>query len=109
MAQHGSDNKEVFIGSAMQFMQAGQNMAQQFMDFIGKAGNPAGTVPPAADPQALTALQKQYTDQQMSLWQSVLAKQQGSEENFKVAAEPGEIQGRTVTLKGRYRPAGASR
>ena len=47
MAQHGSDNKEVFIGSAMQFMQAGQNMAQQFMDFIGKAGNPAGSAPPA--------------------------------------------------------------
>lgn len=74
----------------MQFIQAGQNMAQQFMDFIGKAGNPAETVPPAADPQALTALQKQYTDQQMSLWQSVLAKQQGGEENFKVTAESGD-------------------
>ena len=90
MAQHGSDEKNAFMGSAMQFMQVGQNMAQQFMDFIGKAGNPAGTVPPAADPQALTALQKQYTDQQMSLWQSVLAKQQGREENFKVAAESGD-------------------
>lgn len=28
---------------------------------------------------------------------------------YVVAAEPGELQGRTVTLKGRYRPAGASR
>ena len=90
MTQHGSDDKDAFMAKTMQFMQAGQNMAQQFMDFIGKAGNPAGTVPPAADPQALTALQKQYADQQMSLWQSVLAKQQGSEENFKVAAEPGD-------------------
>jgi polyhydroxyalkanoate synthase len=90
MAQHGSDENNAFMDSAMQFMQVGQNMAQQFMDFIGKAGNPAGTVPPAADPQALTALQKQYTDQQMSLWQSVLAKQQGREENFKVAAESGD-------------------
>ena len=90
MTQHGSDDKDAFMATTMQFMQAGQNMAQQFMDFIGKAGNPAGTVPPAADPQALTALQKQYADQQMSLWQSVLAKQQGSEENFKVAAEPGD-------------------
>ena len=58
MTQQGSDNKDAFMGSAMQFMQAGQNMAQQFMDFIGKAGNPAGSVPPAADPQALTALQE---------------------------------------------------
>ena len=90
MTQQGSDNKDAFMGSAMQFMQAGQNMAQQFMDFIGKAGNPAGSVPPVADPQALTALQKQYSDHQMSLWQSVLAKQQGSEEGFKVAAEPGD-------------------
>ena len=90
MTQHGSDDKDAFMATTMQFMQAGQNMAQQFMDFIGKAGNPAGTVPPAADPQALTALQKPYADQQMSLWQSVLAKQQGSEENFKVAAEPGD-------------------
>ena len=90
MAQHGSDNKEAFIGSAMQFVQAGQNMAQQFMDFIGKAGNPAGSAPPAADPQALTALQKQFTDQQLSLWQSVLAKQQGSEEGFKVSPDAGD-------------------
>jgi len=78
------------MGSAMQFMQAGQNMAQQFMDFIGKAGNPAGSVPPAADPQALTALQKQFSDQQMSLWQSVLARQQGREESFKVNPEAGD-------------------
>ena len=90
MAQHGSDNKEAFIGSAMQFVQAGQNMAQQFMDFIGKAGNPAGSAPPAADPQALTALQKQFTDQQLSLWQSVLAKQQGNEEGFKVSPDAGD-------------------
>ncbi|MGV0974442.1 MAG: class I poly(R)-hydroxyalkanoic acid synthase [Azonexus sp.] len=90
MTQQGSGDKDAFMSSAMQFMQAGQNMAQQFMDFIGKAGNPSGTVPSAADPQALTALQKQFTDQQMSLWQSVLAKQQGSEESFKVAADLGD-------------------
>jgi polyhydroxyalkanoate synthase subunit PhaC len=90
MTQQGSGDKDAFMSSAMQFMQAGQNMAQQFMDFIGKAGNPSGTVPSAADPQALTALQKQFTDQQMSLWQSVLAKQQGGEESFKVAADPGD-------------------
>jgi hypothetical protein len=37
MAQ-GSHNNDAFMGSAAQFMQAGQNMMQQFMDYLGKAG-----------------------------------------------------------------------
>ena len=90
MAHQGSNNNDAFLGSAMQFMQAGQNMAQQFMEFLGKAGNPTVTPPPAIDPQQLTELQKQFTDQQMSLWQSVLAKQQGQPESFKVTPEPGD-------------------
>lgn len=90
MAQ-GSNNNDAFLGSAMQFMQAGQNMAQQFMDYLGKAGVPAAQVPPpAADPQALTALQKQYMDQQMSLWQAMLNKQPGQEQSFKVLPESGD-------------------
>lgn len=36
----GSNNNDAFIGAAMQFMQAGQGMAQQFMDFLGKAAGP---------------------------------------------------------------------
>ena len=75
----------------MQFMQAGQNMAQQFMDYLGKAsGNAAPVQLPPADPQALTALQKQFMDQQMSLWQAMLAKQQGGEQHFKVEPQPGD-------------------
>ena len=89
MAQ-GSNGNDAFFGSAMQFMQAGQNMTQQFLDYLGKAGNQAAAVPPAVDPQALTALQKQFMDQQMSLWQSVLTKQQGKDESFKVSPEPGD-------------------
>lgn len=89
MAQ-GSNNNDAFLGSATQFMQAGQNMMQQFMDYLGQAGSPAGGVPPSADPQAVTALQKQFMDQQMSLWQAVLGKQQGQEAAFKVAPEPGD-------------------
>lgn len=92
MAQQGSNSNDAFLGSAMQFMQAGQDMAQQFMEFLGKSGTPApspAAVPPV-DPQALTALQKQLMDQQMSLWQSMLAKQQGQEETFKVTPEPGD-------------------
>ena len=57
MTQQGSGNKDAFMGSAMQFMQAGQDMAKQFMDFIGQAGNPTAATPPPADPQAMTALQ----------------------------------------------------
>ena len=91
MTQQGSGNKDAFMGSAMQFMQAGQNMMQQFMDYLGKSAGQAGAMPqPVADPQALTALQKQFMDQQMSLWQSVLGKQQGQEPAFKVAPEPGD-------------------
>jgi len=90
MSQQGSNNNDAFLGSAMQFMQAGQNMAQQFMEFLGKAGNPTVAQPPVADPQALTALQKEFSDRQMSLWQSVLAKQQGQVPAFKVAPEPGD-------------------
>jgi len=90
MAQ-GSNNNDAFLGSAMQFMQAGQNMAQQFMDYLGKASGNAAPVPlPPADPQALTALQKHYMDQQMSLWQAMLAKQQGGEQSFKVEPQPGD-------------------
>ena len=90
MAQGPNDN-DAFMGSATQFMQAGQNMMQQFMDYLGKTGNSAAKVPPpAVDPQAMTALQKQFMDQQMSLWQSVLGKQQGQEPVFKVAPEPGD-------------------
>src|SRR5262245_10514680 len=85
MAQ-GSNDNDVFLGSAMQFMQAGQNMAQQFMEYLGKTANPAPAVPPpVVDPQALNALQKQFMDQQMSLWQAILAKQPGQEQSFKVA------------------------
>ena len=89
MAQ-GSNNNDAFLGSAMQFMQAGQDMAKQFMDYLGKA-NPGGVAaPPALDPQAMTALQKSFAEQQMALWQSVLGKHQGQQESFKVMPEAGD-------------------
>jgi polyhydroxyalkanoate synthase len=89
MAQ-GSNNNDAFAGSAAQFMQAGQNMMQQFMDYLGKAGSQAGATPPQVEPQALTELQKQFMDQQMSLWQAVLNKKPGQDPAFKVAPEPGD-------------------
>jgi polyhydroxyalkanoate synthase len=90
MSQQGFGNDGAFFGAAMPFMQAGQNMAQQFMDFLGKAGNPAAANVPPADPQALNELQRRFMDQQMQLWQSILDRQQGREHSFKVAAEPGD-------------------
>ena len=91
MTQNSNDNAG-FSGSALPFMQAGQQMAQQFMDYLGKQF--PGTAPmaalPAADPQALTALQKQYMDQQMSLWQAMLARQKGETQTYKVEPEPGD-------------------
>jgi polyhydroxyalkanoate synthase subunit PhaC len=90
MAQQGSGNNDALLGSAREFMQAGQNMAQQLMDFLGKAGNPAAVQTPPADPQALADLHKQHMDQQMSLWQSVLSRQPGGEEISKVPADPGD-------------------
>jgi polyhydroxyalkanoate synthase subunit PhaC len=86
----GSNNNEAFLGSAMQFMQAGQSMAQQFMDYLGKNAQALGNPPPQADPQALTALQKNFMDQQMSLWQAMLDKQKGAPQSFKVEPEPGD-------------------
>ncbi|MBL8430666.1 MAG: class I poly(R)-hydroxyalkanoic acid synthase [Dechloromonas sp.] len=89
MAQ-GSNSNDAFAGSAAQFMQNGQNMMQQFMDYLGKAGGQVGPMVPPIDPQAVTALQKQFMDQQMSLWQSVLNKKPGQDPAFKVAQEPGD-------------------
>lgn len=90
MTQQGSNNNDAFFGAGSPFMQAGQNMTQQFMDFLSKAGNPHTASPPPVDPQALTSMQREFMDQQMRLWQSVLAKQQGKEEDFKVAPEAGD-------------------
>lgn len=88
MAQ-GSDNNQAFLASAMQFLQAGQGYAQQFMEQFSKQAGIADQAP-ALDPQALTALQKEFMDRQMSLWQSVLAKQQGQAPTFEVRPEPGD-------------------
>jgi polyhydroxyalkanoate synthase len=90
MAQQGSEYSDAFMGSALQFLRAGQDMTQQFVAFIGKAGNPAAGEPPAADPRALSALQETFMNQQVSLWQAVLARQQGAPETFRVSADAGD-------------------
>ena len=87
---HGSNNNDAFFGSAMQFMQAGQGMMQQFLDAMAQSGNP--NVPPLpVDPQTVTALQKKYADQQLALWQAVMTRhQQGAAPEFTVTPEPGD-------------------
>lgn len=92
MSQQGSNNNDAFLGSAVQFMKAGQSMAQQFMEFLGKAAQqPAPTAKPAIpDPQALTGLQQEFFQQQVALWQSMLAKSQGKAAEYAVVPEPGD-------------------
>ena len=91
MSQQGSNNNDAFLGSAAQFMQAGQSMAQQFMEFLGKAAQQAPAAKPAIpDPQALTGLQQEFFQQQAALWQSMLAKSQGKAAEYAVAPEPGD-------------------
>jgi polyhydroxyalkanoate synthase subunit PhaC len=93
MANQGSNNNDNIFGSANPFMQAGQDMAQQFMALISKASAgqvPGNMPPPVADPQALTGVQRKFMDQQLQLWQSMLAKQQGKAQEFKVLPESGD-------------------
>ena len=86
----GSNRNDAFFGSAMQFMQAGQQVAQQIFESFSQSvpGTPAELT---LDPQALTALQKKYSEQQLALWHSVLGKHQGAPEvDFSVSPEPGD-------------------
>lgn len=81
----GSKNDDAFLTAATQFMQAGQNMMQQFLEHLGKSG-----MPPPADSHSLTTLQRRFVEQQLSLWQSVLDKQHGKVPTFSVLPEPGD-------------------
>ncbi|HMV00979.1 MAG TPA: class I poly(R)-hydroxyalkanoic acid synthase, partial [Rhodocyclaceae bacterium] len=88
----GSQKNDAFLNAAMQFMQAGQNATQQFLNFVAQAGEPAGKPVAPADPKAMTDLQKAYMEQHGRLWQAILARglAQAEEGNFKVAPEPGD-------------------
>ena len=67
-----------FLQNAAQFMQAGQNMLQQFMGAVGQMSsmnNANVQIPQEA--QLVTNLQREYALKQMELWQSIMQKQQG--------------------------------
>lgn len=89
MAQQGFNDNNPF-GAANPFLQMGQQMAQQWTSFLQKTGMPESQVAGNIDPQALTALQKEFTDQQMRLWESILNRQQGKPAEFAVQPEPGD-------------------
>ena len=77
--------KPDFMQSAMQFMQAGQSMMQQFFGALGKVGNLAQSIQkPADEAQAFGALQQEYAQKQLELWQSIMQKQQGKEASFAI-------------------------
>ncbi len=80
----------MFLNAQNPFMQMGQNMSKQFMDFFGQQAQSGTMPPPVFDPQALTALQKSFSEQQLMLWQSVLSKHQGQTPEFEVTPEAGD-------------------
>lgn len=88
----GSNKNDAFLGAAMQFMQAGQNAAQQFMNFVAQAGDAPTAAKRPADPKAMSDLQKAYLEQHARLWQAILARgaAPAADEGFKVAPEPGD-------------------
>jgi len=88
----GSNNNDAFYGSVVQFMQAGQNMAQNFLSFLGRAAGERTVPEPKVDSQALTSLQKSFLNEQMRLWESIMARGQGegSGNRFAVTPEPGD-------------------
>lgn len=78
-----------------QFFQAGQSMAQGFVSFLQQMPQTGITPPPVQIPpqaEELTALQKQFMAQQAQLWQAMLARSQGKDQDapFKVEPEPGD-------------------
>lgn len=86
----GSNNSDVFYGSVVQFMQAGQTMAQHFLAFLGSAAGEPGAPEPKVDPIALTSLQKGFLNEQMQLWESITARGQRKNNGFAVTPEPGD-------------------
>ena len=92
MTQETNQNqKPDFMQSAMQFMQAGQSMMQQFFGALGKVGNLAQSIQkPADEAQAFGALQQEYAQKQLELWQSIMQKQQGKEASFAVVPPKGD-------------------
>ncbi|MBS1190235.1 MAG: Poly(R)-hydroxyalkanoic acid synthase, class [Rhodocyclaceae bacterium] len=87
----GFNNNDALYGSVVHFLQAGQNMAQHFLSFLGKAANERVAPEPALDPQALNSLQQSFLDEQMRLWQSIMARSQGKADgSFAISPEPGD-------------------
>ncbi|HZX31861.1 MAG TPA: class I poly(R)-hydroxyalkanoic acid synthase, partial [Rhodocyclaceae bacterium] len=88
----GSNNNDALYGSMMQFMQAGQSMAQHFLTLLGNSAGQKPIPEPKIDPLALTALQKGFVNEQMQLWESLVARGQGkgNGSGFTVSPEPGD-------------------
>ncbi|HJW25865.1 MAG TPA: class I poly(R)-hydroxyalkanoic acid synthase, partial [Rhodocyclaceae bacterium] len=88
----GSNNNDALYGSMVQFMQAGQNMAQHFLSFLGKAAGEKAVPEPKVDTVALNSLQKNFLNEQMQLWQAIMGRGRGQEPGnaFAVAPEPGD-------------------
>lgn len=76
--------------NAQQFMQAGQNMVQQFMNALGQMGTMTQSIQPPVEAQNFATLQQDYLKKQMQLWQSVMTKQVSKEDGFRVEPSAGD-------------------
>ncbi|HEX5804524.1 MAG TPA: class I poly(R)-hydroxyalkanoic acid synthase [Azospira sp.] len=96
-----SQTTDPFAPAMQQMMQAGQAMAQQFFGFLGspQAQHPLGGAPiniGSPDPAKLSALQREFMEKQLRLWNAMLAKNRpgaadgGEAAAFEIHAEPGD-------------------
>jgi hypothetical protein len=91
-----SKSPDSFAPAMQNFVQAGQALAQNFLEFLNtqKAapapGMRASSTPKAPDPEQLASLQKSYMEQQLQLWNSMLTRGKDEPVASVVAPEPGD-------------------
>ena len=91
-----SMSPDSFAPAMQNFVQAGQALAQNFLDFMNaqQTAQPVGGKPAAPmatpDPEQLANLQKSYFEQQLLLWNSMLMRGKGEAGAPVVSPEPGD-------------------
>jgi polyhydroxyalkanoate synthase len=91
-----SKSPDSFAPAMQNFVQAGQALAQNFLEFLNAQKAPpapgmrAVNTPLAPDPEQLASLQKSYMEQQLQLWNSMLTRGKDGVVAPVVSPEPGD-------------------
>lgn len=91
-----SKSPDSFAPAMQNFVQAGQALAQNFLEFLNAQKAPpapgmrAVNTPLAPDPEQLASLQKSYMEQQLLLWNSMLTRGKDEAVTPVVSPEPGD-------------------